>query len=641
MKNYLGKVRFSTSDDSASRPADYQFDEEDQGVHTFSLAVTFGKEGQHTFTVHDLLDFRITGERSVSVIDESKINSPTDETPDSIEILTPRPGTLRSSRITITGETHGVDFVKIEDGPTLLVEELSVEADGSFVYQTPGLADGLHKFLVSSQDGSIISEIITVKIDQSPPSVLAVEIIPSGILTPSQDFQIKVSSSELLSSAKCVFKEVLSELDSAGDKFVGNFTAPSGCGTYPISCTISDLLGNELVEPNAAVLQVCVDTEKNSEQDSDGDGLLDIDEMADQDGDGVPDFLESSTFDSNGNGVPDQKDSKNDSNGDGVSNEVRLGQGQLPFDIKSYRYITDVSDADEDGVLDKDEIIDQDKDGVADLFEANNKNEHTDALNDTDGGGVSNKVELQNGTNPLDPMDDEALLIKNFTAESGENKIVLFWSPVKGSDDLGTSGIGVATYRIEFGKVKGALDEETFVPDARTQWYVDGLEGGTKYFFQAFALNKAGGTVAASNVIEKSTFGESIMDLSVIVQDDNSIELEWKTPTDGKEIEKYRIEFGKTKQGLNEEVIVPKGRIGWTLGDLEKGRIYFFRVLGMAEDGTVSYSSKIIEVAPLGGDLYKKVAPKKNPTSGAKSLIPFLFAFFVGILFFGASRKGS
>lgn len=639
VKNYLGKVRFSTSDETASRPSDYQFDEEDQGVHIFSLAITFEKEGQHTFTVHDLSDFRITGERSVSIIDESKLNNPDDDTPDGIEILTPRPGTLRSSRITITGTTHGVDFVKIEDGPTMLVEELSVEADGSFVYQTPGLADGIHKFLVSSQDGSIISKVVTVKIDQSPPSIMAVEIVPSGTLLPGQDFQIKVSSSELLSSAKCVFTEVLTALDSAGDKFVGTLKAPSGCGSYPVSCTISDLLGNELEEPNAAVIQVCANAENNAGQDSDGDGISDLDEIADQDGDGVPDFLESSTFDSDGNGVPDQEDPNNDSDGDGVSNQMRLQQGKLPFDVKAYRFITNVSDADEDGILDKDEIADQDGDGVADLFEANNKNEHTDPSNDTDGGGVANNIELQNGTNPLDPMDDEALLIKNFTAESGKNKIVLFWSPVKGSGDLGTGGIGVATYRIEFGKMKGSLNDESLIPDARTQWYIDGLDGGTEYFFQAFALNAAGGTVATSNVIGKSTFGEALLDLSGVGSGENSVALQWTAMTDGKAVEKYRIEFGKTKQDLNEEVNAPSGRTGWTLGELEKGRTYFFRVLGVSIEGTILYSSKIIEVATLGGNLHE-VAPQQNPTSGANSWIPFIIAFFVGILFFGASRKG-
>ncbi len=255
--NYLGKVRFASGDDQATLPADYEFDEMDQGSHTFALAVIFGSAGEHTLTVSDLNDFRIAGEATVTVVDSSKTTISDGEP--GIKILTPTPGTFRSSRITITGKVIGADYVKIEDGPTELIGELEVDASGEFVYQTPALADGTHKFRVSSVDGSLISEEITITVDQSAPTVMLVELDPRKVMTPNESFAIKVSSNEILSSAKCILDEIQTELELSGDRFVGTFQAPNACGVYPISCSVSDLLGNELEEPNAEIVNVCGD----------------------------------------------------------------------------------------------------------------------------------------------------------------------------------------------------------------------------------------------------------------------------------------------------------------------------------------------------------------------------------------------
>lgn len=255
--SYTGKVRFASADDQATLPADYQFDEMDQGVHMFALAILFGSEGEHTLTVSDQEDFRISGEATTLVVDASKTNIGDGEP--GIVVLTPTPGTFRSSRITITGKANGTQYVKIEDGPTELVEELEVDASGEFVYQTPALADGTHKFRVSSLDGSLVSDEITITVDQSAPTAMLVELDPRKTMTQNEAFNIKVSSNEQLSMAKCILNEVQIELALSGDRFVGSFQAPSTCGVYPVSCTIADLLGNELEEPNAETVQVCGD----------------------------------------------------------------------------------------------------------------------------------------------------------------------------------------------------------------------------------------------------------------------------------------------------------------------------------------------------------------------------------------------
>ncbi len=82
-------------------------------------------------------------------------------------------------------------------------------------------------------------------------------VTPSGRLKPGDHFTVRVGSSEPLASASCVFREVANELDMVGQEFAGEFTAPLACGEYPISCSVSDLLGNTLEEPNAGVVTVC------------------------------------------------------------------------------------------------------------------------------------------------------------------------------------------------------------------------------------------------------------------------------------------------------------------------------------------------------------------------------------------------
>ncbi len=370
--NYLGKVRFASGDDQATLPADYEFDEMDQGVHTFALAVIFGSVGEHTLTVSDLNDFRIAGEVTTTVVDASQTT--TDDGEPGIKILTPTPGTFRSSRITITGKAIGTDYVKIEDGPTKLIDELEVDASGEFVYQTPALADGTHKFRVSSVDGRLVSEEITITIDQSAPTVMLVELDPRKVMTPNESFAIKVSSNEVLSSAKCVLNEIQTELELSGDRFVGTFQAPDSCGVYPISCSVADLLGNELEEPNAEIVNVCGDDPKINE---------------------------------------------------------------------------------------------------------NNKNINTHNA------GISPTA------------------VTNLSAVSGINKITLFWSPAKDDENI-------KKYRILFGINKNNLDGFNITPDNRTQWYVDRLEKGRRYYFQVFAIDNEGRTGIGSNIVEATTKGESI-----------------------------------------------------------------------------------------------------------------------------------
>jgi len=267
--NYLGTVRFSSTDSKAQLPNDYTFAPSDQGQHTFFLAVRFEIAGNQTLGVHDLSDFRISGEMSTNAI----LNSgPVLVVPDqpSLKITMPPDGsTFNTARVTITGESYECDTVKLLDGTYVLIESLEVDATKKYVYQTPTLADGMHQFQADCVNGpalisgggtlpSLVSNKVTITIDRTPPQAMGIEQVPSGCLEPGRDFQLKVTASDELSSVRCVFNEFLTEFSPEDEKtFSANFVAPMAEGDFPVSCTLFDLLGNVLDEQNAGV--VCVE----------------------------------------------------------------------------------------------------------------------------------------------------------------------------------------------------------------------------------------------------------------------------------------------------------------------------------------------------------------------------------------------
>ncbi len=443
VKNYTGTVRFSSSDNEAQLPADYEFTEEDQGEHTFALAVTFGSPGQHELVVNDKNNFNIKGQQVVQVYDEDR----TGENPDdqALTIITPLEGTYSASRMTITGKGPAGANIKLLDGPTTLIEDLVIDSNADFVYQTPNLADGRHKFIAAFMDDSVVSNEVSILIDQTPPRVLAVEVDPPDGVDPSSVFQVRVSSNEPLASATCVFNEISQSLKQAGTAFSGNYQAPNACGEYPISCTVADLMGNELQEPNATTVKVCGGGGGGDGKDTDGDQIPDSVEgyELDDDGDCVLNWLESKTADSDGDGINDQEDADNDSDGGGIDNTQEC------------------------------------------------KTDETDPLNPED-----DKTGDGNNNSNIHPT-----AVLNLSASPGDKRVTLYWSPAKDDQE-------VSKYKVLFSTDPNNLTQQNITPDPRTQWYVDGLEEGTKYFFKVLAIDVNGNEGVPSNMVEATTNGD-------------------------------------------------------------------------------------------------------------------------------------
>ena len=65
---YTGTIHFTSSDSTATLPANYTFTSGDAGVHTFSNKTTLKKTGTQTITATDTLNSGLTGSTSISVI---------------------------------------------------------------------------------------------------------------------------------------------------------------------------------------------------------------------------------------------------------------------------------------------------------------------------------------------------------------------------------------------------------------------------------------------------------------------------------------------------------------------------------------------------------------------------------------------
>lgn len=253
-RDYTGTVRFSSSDDQAELPPDYTFTAEDQGTHTFFLAASFATPGRQSFTVHDDDEFRITGEVQVDIVRGSAPVAPPQNP--ALQIVSPLPGTYQTPRITLTGKTQNVEAVRIMDGDRQVVEDLPVDYEGNFVFQTPRLGEGTHIFQVFDMYSDLSSETLIITIDSTPPENLSVLVDPQGLLEPGQEFQVFVSASEPLSSVSAIFQQVLTQLIPSDQGFSRTLTAPLQDGEYPIHVIAQDALGNEIRKDNAGLIQV-------------------------------------------------------------------------------------------------------------------------------------------------------------------------------------------------------------------------------------------------------------------------------------------------------------------------------------------------------------------------------------------------
>ena len=65
---YTGTVHFTSSDSTATLPANYTFTAADAGVHTFTNALILKKKGTQTITVTDTKNSKLTDTDDIEVM---------------------------------------------------------------------------------------------------------------------------------------------------------------------------------------------------------------------------------------------------------------------------------------------------------------------------------------------------------------------------------------------------------------------------------------------------------------------------------------------------------------------------------------------------------------------------------------------
>lgn len=444
--NYTGTIRFSSSDDRAVLPNDYAFTPEDQGWHTFYLSVMFQTPGTQTLGVLDLDDFRISGERNVTVSDDGGVVAVPDAPP-SISIDIPANGaTFSTSRVTLSGKAVSCSLIRLMDGPIELIGSLAVDTAGAYVYQTPGLAEGTHIFQAACvEDPSVVSNSVQITIDRSPPQVMSAEFSPEGNLAPGAEVTLKIGASDELSGVNCVFLGQAHELVAQDSKnFSVTLRAPMAAGEYPVECTLSDLLGNKMTEPNAGVVVV-----------------------AEKDPITV-------TFSPSGEIAPGAEVAMNvttESDMTSVQSSL-LGKEQALEKQDARHFLGTFIAPQEVGEYGVDFMgIDAEGNSLS------NSSPHTFVVSAT-GSGAN-----------IAPLP-----VSNLQTTPGERKVTVLWSP--SVDDK-----GIKNYKVNFGACGEELTGVNITPDARTQWYVDNLEPCVERCFQVTPIDTQGVEGAKSVVV--------------------------------------------------------------------------------------------------------------------------------------------
>lgn len=266
--DYMGEIRFSSSDDNATLPNDYTFEAEDQGIHTFSLGLSFKTEGVQTLTVTDLDNPEIQAEIEVQVENggsgSSVVNSDEQDTisvSEDFQIFTPLEGTYSSNTLTFSGQAPYGVTVTIYDNDVLL-GKTQATANGEFTYEATTLADGNHTFVLSTEEeGEILetSDEIEVTIDTQVAAVDKVEIDPEGDIFAGDPFTITVYTEPDLSQVGVIFNNILFDLTEdplVNGVYQATLTAPDELGEYDMDVILVDEIGNEISYEKVASLNV-------------------------------------------------------------------------------------------------------------------------------------------------------------------------------------------------------------------------------------------------------------------------------------------------------------------------------------------------------------------------------------------------
>ncbi len=246
--NYMGTIRFSSTDDNAILPEDYTFTTDDLGVHEFSLGVTFKSQGTHILSVNDTTNIELKGELELEVA-PGVPSAPAVQT--IIKITSPAEGIYKSDTIKLSGTALPDTSLQVLEG-TARIAEIKSDTNGNFETSLSTLKDGAHVLYVAAlnADGQIVSESdrIAFSLDNTPPLMTSFTMEPLTDIEPGSEVQAKLVSEAGLSEVTILINNrsvELAEVLGEEGTYTGTFNADSTPGTYTVDLILKDNVGNE------------------------------------------------------------------------------------------------------------------------------------------------------------------------------------------------------------------------------------------------------------------------------------------------------------------------------------------------------------------------------------------------------------
>lgn len=238
--SYSGTVTFEVdSDENAKLPTDYTFVPADGGEHTFTNAIYFVEEGEHTLIVKDKDNEALQAQFVVTVSENANSGSGNGE----MSITSPSAGTSSTNVISFAGIVDAGLEVRVLDNGTIL-GKTNAGADGKFTYNSPVLGDGAHTFVVETDTAT--SAAIDVNISTSSAIISSLKVDPAEV-APGAVANFTLTLTEAANSVSATVNNVkvdLAKFDAAGKVFKGTMTAPTIVSSYPISLKIVTQLGS-------------------------------------------------------------------------------------------------------------------------------------------------------------------------------------------------------------------------------------------------------------------------------------------------------------------------------------------------------------------------------------------------------------
>jgi len=257
VNDYGNTIHFAVTSANASYsqlPDDYAFVPEDLGSHTFSLAMKFSQPGTYVVEARDISNAQVYGQYNF-VVHETDI-----PVGSKITISSPVSGTYSENVILIQGKALPAALLKIYDN-NLEIGSITADLIGNFQFSTAPLHDGLHKIYVASVNniGTIeeTSPTIDLSIDTEAPDDFQIFFEPVGPYQPGTLIKVKLSVKDPLASAFAIYQENPFEMTyNTEGLYEVSLSAPMEQGQYKIDFRIKDLLGNESIIEDEAVLTV-------------------------------------------------------------------------------------------------------------------------------------------------------------------------------------------------------------------------------------------------------------------------------------------------------------------------------------------------------------------------------------------------